>query len=154
MESIKTIVQEDLTATIVCPVCKKSKRLLLADYKYKKHTVRIRCICSKIFLALLEFRRHRRKRVNLKGTYRTFHQDIHREGNMLISNISKGGLMCQVSNYKGLKEGFILSLDYILNDNIGQRTINKRAVICHTHGMTVGCEFMDSDILRLLFSQT
>lgn len=61
---------------------------------------------------------------------------------MLISDISKGGLMCQVVDYKGLEEGCILSLDYSLND-IGQRKINKRAIIRHTHGMTVGCEFIE-----------
>ncbi len=61
---------------------------------------------------------------------------------MLISDISRGGLRCQVSNHKGLEEGNILSLDYSLND-IGQKKINRRAVIRHTNGMTVGCEFVE-----------
>ncbi len=61
---------------------------------------------------------------------------------MLISDISRGGLMCQVSDNKVLEVGHILSLNYILND-IGQRKINKRAIIRHTHGMKVGCEFIE-----------
>jgi len=142
MESVKTHVQKDLTATIVCPACKTSKRLSVAVYKNQNHIVRVRCICSTIFLALLEFRKHRRRRVNLKGTYRTYYQYIHREGKMLISDISEGGLMCQVTDYKGLEEGHILVLDYILND-IAQKKINKQAVIRHTHGMSIGCEFIE-----------
>lgn len=61
---------------------------------------------------------------------------------MLISDISQGGLRCQVSDYKGLEEGNILSLEYTLHD-IGQKKINKRAIIRHTNGSTVGCEFVE-----------
>jgi hypothetical protein len=142
MESVKTFVQEDLTATIDCPVCKTSKRLSVAAFKNKKRTIRVRCICGTTFFALLEFRKERRKRVNLKGTYRTFRQYIHCEGKMLISDISRGGLMCQVTDYRGLEEGQLLKLDYILDD-IGQRKINKLGLIRHKHGMKVGCEFIE-----------
>ncbi|MBT8353553.1 MAG: PilZ domain-containing protein [Desulfofustis sp.] len=141
MESVKVFVQKDLTATVFCPNCRKSKRFSAADFKNKKHTVRVRCICNTKFLALLEFRNDRRRRVNLKGTFRTYRQDIHREGKMLISNISGGGLMCQVSDHAELEEGHILSLDYNL-DNLGQRKISKLAIIRHRHGITVGCEFV------------
>ena len=142
MESVKTYVQEDLTATIDCPVCKKSKRLSVAAFKNKKRTLRVRCICGTTFFTLLDFRKERRKRVNLKGTYRTYRQDIHCEGKMLISDISRGGLMCKVTDYRGLVEGQILKLDYILDD-IRQRKINKMGIIRHTQGMNVGCEFME-----------
>lgn len=141
MKSVEIFVQDDLTATIECPSCKTSKRLSVAVYKNKKRTVKVRCLCRTIFLALLEFRRERRRRVNLKGTYKTYRQYTHCEGKMLISDISKGGLMCQVSDYKGLEEGQILSLDYVLDD-IGQRKINQLGIIRHTHGMKLGCEFI------------
>ena len=141
MESVKVFVHSDLTATIVCPDCSTSKRLSVADYKNKKHTVRVRCICNTKFIALLEFRNDRRRRVNLKGTFKTYRQIIHREGKMLVSNISGGGLMCQVSDHEGLEEGNILSLEYNLDD-LGLRKINKLAIIRHTHGITLGCEFV------------
>lgn len=141
MESVKTFVQEDLTATVACPVCRKAKTVSVAAYKDRNHIIRVRCTCQTIFLALLEFRRDKRRRVNLKGTYRTYRQYVDREGKMLISDISRGGLLCQVSDSKGLEEGQILILDYRLDD-IGKRKINKRAVIRHKHGMSVGCEFM------------
>lgn len=141
MESVKTFVQEDLTAAIACPVCKKAKTVSVAQYKDRNHIIRVRCLCRTIFLALLEFRKDRRRHVNLKGTYRTYRQYVDREGKMLISNISRGGLLCQVSDIRGLEEGQILSLDYQL-DNLAQRKIHKRAVIRHTHGLSVGCEFM------------
>ncbi|MGA7278177.1 MAG: hypothetical protein WBW79_09590 [Desulfocapsaceae bacterium] len=61
---------------------------------------------------------------------------------MLISDLSEGGLMCQVTDYKGLEEGHILTLDYILND-IAQKKIKKQAVIRHRNGMSIGCEFIE-----------
>lgn len=60
---------------------------------------------------------------------------------MLISNISSGGLMCQVSDHEGLEEGSILRLDYNLDD-LGLRKVNKLAIIRHAHGITLGCEFV------------
>ena len=143
MESVKTFVQEDLKAIIDCPVCKTSKRLSVAAFKNKKRTIKVRCFCGATFSALLEFRKERRKRVNLKGTYRTFRQYIPCEGKMLISDISRGGLMCQVTDYRGLEKGQILRLDYILDD-IEQRKINKLGLIRHKHGMKVGCEFIET----------
>jgi hypothetical protein len=141
MKSVKIFIQKDLTAIVVCPDCKKSKRLSVAEFKNKIHTVRVGCNCGAKFLALLEFRNNRRRRVNLKGTFRTYRQDIHREGKMIVSNISGGGLMCQVSDHKGLEQGHILSLNYNLDD-LGLRKINKLAIIRHTHGITIGCEFV------------
>lgn len=142
MDSVKTFVQEDLTATIDCPVCRTSKSLSVAAFKNRKHTVKVRCICETTFFALLEFRKERRKRVNLKGTYSTYRQYVDCEGKMLISDISRGGLRCKVTDHKGLEEGQILRLDYTLDD-IRQRKINKFGVIRHKHGMNVGCEFME-----------
>ena len=141
MESVKVFVQNDLTTAVVCPNCTKSKRLSVSDYKNKKHTLRVRCICSTKFLVLLEFRNDRRRRVNLKGKFKTYRQIIHREGKLLVSNISGGGLMCQVNDHEGLEEGQILSLQYNLDD-LGLRKINKLAIIRHMHGITLGCEFV------------
>lgn len=142
MKAVTIRVQNDSTATVACPVCETSKTLSVALYQNIKHTVRVHCACGTIFLALLEFRRHYRRRINLKGTYRTVHQHHHCSGKMLISDISQGGLKCLVSNYSGLQEGYVLNLDYRLSD-IQQSKISRQAVIRHVHGMTVGCEFME-----------
>lgn len=141
MQNTIAYVHSDSKANISCPSCNKARTLLVSPYKGKKHTVRIRCDCKEVFLALLEFRRHKRRRVTLKGTFSTVHQHLHREGKMIISDISKGGLRCQVSNSAGLEEGYVLNLDYILCD-IGKSKINIKAVIRHIQGVTIGCEFL------------
>jgi hypothetical protein len=142
MQSVKAFVEADATTTIACPACNRSKKVSVAGYKHKKHNLQIRCACHTLFFAHLEFRRHKRRAANLKGNYTTYHQYIHREGKMLISNISRGGLLCQLTNYRGLTAGNILTLEYVLND-IGQRKISKRAIIRHTQGRAVGCEFLE-----------
>ena len=50
--------------------------------------------------------------------------------------------MCQVSDFKGLEEGCILDFKYLKTD-VGQRKLEKRAVVRHVHGFNVGCEFVD-----------
>lgn len=141
MQNTIAFVKSDSMANITCPSCNSSRILLVTPYKDKKHTLRIRCGCKEVFLALLEFRRHKRRRVTLKGTFSTAHQHLQREGQMVISDISKGGIRCQVSNSAGLEEGYVLSLDYKLCD-IGNSEINIKAVIRHIQGMTIGCEFL------------
>ena len=142
MEFLKTFVQDDLTATIACPSCRLSKKLAVARFKETKHTVRVRCGCGVRFLVLLEFRKHRRRPVNLKGTYRTLYMRNRCEGKMLITNLSEGGLMCQVSNYRELHEGCIVNFEYFHDGGI-RRKNSRRAVIRHKNGMTMGCEFLE-----------
>ena len=140
--TVKSNVRDDLSTTIACPICKRSNKFSAAAFKNKKHIVRVRCSCGIIFFAQLEFRKQRRKRVNLKGTYRTHQQYIHCEGKMSVSNLSGGGLKCHVDDYKGLEIGNILKLNYIVND-IGQRQVNKLAIIRNIHGFSIGCEFVE-----------
>lgn len=142
MESVKILVQDGYMASVTCPACKKSIRISVAPYKEKNHIIKLRCTCGGIFLGLLEFRKQRRRLVNLKGTYRTIYQQIVKEGNMLVSDISDGGLKCMVSDEKGLQEGHLLGMEYRLND-IKRSTIKKKGVIRHKSGLSVGCEFIE-----------
>ena len=150
MQTVKTYVHSDGTATITCPVCSNLKRTSVTALKYEKHVLKVRCSCNTVFRVLLDYRSHYRKPVNLSGTYTTRHQYKQCKGLTQITNISTGGLQYRVVGLNRLHPGNILDLDFQLDDKQCS-PIKKQALVRYTHKNVVGCEFIDkSDFDRAL----
>ncbi len=144
MQTVKTHVHSDGTATITCPVCSNLKRISVATFKHEKHVLKVRCSCKTSFRIFLDYRRHYRKSVSLSGTYATLHQYRKCKGLMQITNVSTGGLQYHVVGLNRLFPGCILDLDFQLDDKQCS-SIKKQAMVRHIHDNVVGCEFVEKN---------
>lgn len=144
MQTVKSRVRNDGTITIICPVCNKAKRTSIAIVKHKKNTVKVRCSCKTVFQVQLNYRNHYRKLVSLSGTYETLQQYHDCKGSMTITNLSQGGLQYNISGVKGLEPGYVLILNFQL-DNKQHTSITKHALVRSVHGNVIGCEFLEGE---------
>lgn len=128
------------TATISCPNCGKTKRLPVARYCGRKHTIKVRCSCDTTFLAYLEFRRHYRKSTELQGIYRITSEGGG-GGSVSIHNLSRGGLGFSVSGRHNIRIGQKALVDFVL-DNTKSTRLSKEVEIRAVNDNYIGCEFI------------
>ncbi len=143
----KIYISSENTATLVCPQCDKAQILDVTRYKKKEGTIKIKftfkcrhCYCGtehavdcdgtnckqgNTLIALLERRRHFRKKVNLAG--KIWDED-GTEAAVKILDISKKGMQFKVINPGTYEVGKKLTIAFELDDP--QRSkINKNLVI-------------------------
>jgi hypothetical protein len=144
MQAVNSHVQNDGTITIICPVCNKTKRVLVAIVKYKKNALKVRCSCKIVFRVQLNYRSHYRKLVSLSGTYETLHQYHYCKGHMNITNLSQGGLQYSIAGVNRLEPGYVLILNFQL-DNKQQTPIKKHAMVRSINNNVIGCEFFEQE---------
>ncbi len=137
----KAFVKANDFTTIRCPHCNTVKTAPVGDYRYKHHTLKVRCICSETFVVALDFRKNYRKKTDLSGHYAQ-NAPAHGGGPIHISNISKTGVGFSVSGIHTLEIGQKARLDFIL-DNRKQTQLNKQVTIRSVSGNYIGCEFID-----------
>lgn len=137
----EVFVSNDLTTTLVCPNCSRAKKISVAKYLHIKHTIKVRCTCNTVYNVHLNFRRHYRKQVRLTGTYRTIHQKPASRGAIIINDISPGGLSFAVSGKNKLETGYVLELQFELDDR-DKTALTKQVVVRSINGKLVGCEFI------------
>lgn len=128
------------TATISCPSCGRTKRLTVARYCGRKHTIKVRCNCHTSFLTHLEFRRHYRKVTELQGFYRITSEGGG-GGNASIHNVSRGGLGFTVSGKHNIRIGQKALIDFVL-DNHKSTRLSKEVEIKAVNDNYIGCEFI------------
>ena len=128
------------TATISCPMCGRTKRLTVARYCGRKHTIKVRCNCDTSFLAYLEFRRHYRKPTELQGFYRITSEGGG-GGSASIHNVSRGGLGFTVSGKHNIRIGQKALIDFVL-DNHKSTRLSKEVEIRAVNDNYIGCEFI------------
>ncbi len=135
----KSFVRPDDTAVLTCPHCNKQKVILANSYIGFKRKLKVKCYCKQSFLVLLEFRRQIRKRTVLKGIYSN-HTHKCSSGNLIIKDISLGGLSFTSLDIENFKVGDEFRVDFTLNDE--QLTeIKKDVIVRHIRQRTAGCEF-------------
>jgi hypothetical protein len=122
---VKTYVRPDNSAVLTCPHCGSQKAIPVESFRGRKSTIKIKCACSNIFYADLEFRKKKRKRTNLRGTYINQSQK-NRRGPLIVQNISLGGLAFS-------------SID-IKDFNVGDE-VRKDAIVVEVRTYTIACVF-------------
>ncbi len=91
----------------------------------------------------LEFRKRVRKRTYLRGTY-TNHSKNNSSGNLVIRDISVGGLQFTSLDAQDFRVCDELTVEFALDDE--HRTeINKEVTVRDVRKNSVGCEFERSD---------
>jgi hypothetical protein len=144
MAEVKTFVRGNNTATIICPTCNTVKHISAEPYRHKKHAIKVRCRCGKIFTVLLDFRRHYRKLTNLPGTYSITTAEKAGGGVAYIRNISRSGIGFTVSGRHHMEKGLRVMLEFHLNDR-NQTKLRKEAVIRSINENYIGCQFPQHD---------
>ena len=145
METVKTFVREDDTATIVCPACGIPKNVSVASYKNKTAELKVRCTCNTVFKVALDFRRFYRKSTNLPGRYKTLDPLGHGSGAIHIVNISKGGLGFSVSGINTIEKDYRLEVSFQLDDK-KMTSLQKEVIVQSVEGDFVGCRFSSSEL--------
>jgi len=132
----------DDNAVISCPNCKFTKKIDASKFKDSGKSLKIKCKCGKIFICTIDFRKYYRKKVNLAGEYIVLSNQ--RKGDMLVEDISMGGLGFNNMTPHNLEKGTILEIKFKLDDN--NRTELKRKVkIMLVKGHFSGTEFMEKN---------
>jgi Zn ribbon nucleic-acid-binding protein len=134
-----TYVRPDNTAVITCPHCGRQKTLQALSFKGHKHKLKVKCGCDKVFTANLEFRKKVRKNVNLRGNYIN-HSQKDKTGNIVVRNISLGGLEFTCYDIHDFKVDDELTLTFTLHDE-HMSEISKGAVVKDIRPNSIGCEF-------------
>ncbi|HEB49798.1 MAG TPA: PilZ domain-containing protein [Desulfobulbus sp.] len=142
METVKTYIRQDNTATIICPACNRAKTVSIKGCSGNRHCVKARCSCGEVFMVHLDFRRHYRKQVDLVGTYMTTDPPGMGSGTVRITNISFEGLGFEVPGSHRLRPGQKLEIEFHLDDK--KRTfLKKEAVVRLVEGGYIGCQFIN-----------
>jgi hypothetical protein len=125
---------------IICPDCDYSKNLSVAQFRNKKHLLKIKCKCGHTFRVELEFRKHNRKETDLAGTC-SF--DSARVGGWRVSvlNLSLGGICFEQRGGRNLRVGDRGSLSFTLSDR-KETVVFKKVIVKSISGNRVGCEFI------------
>ncbi len=144
MLKVKAFVRTDGTVTITCPVCKTSKNATVAQFRNKKHTIDVNCICKTPFTVTLDFRMHYRKKVDLPGAYQIVTPAGAGRGAVRIKNISMSGVGFTVTMIGGLEKGQIVELDFKLADRKQTRMVRQARILTIDNGY-LGCQFSDND---------
>lgn len=147
MEARKVLVKENDIAIITCPFCRKSKKLLVTQYKEKhKRDLRIKCTCDNIFSLCLEYRKHPRKSVRLLG--KSVSLPNHRDPqDIIIKNISLGGIgFCPFKSHR-IKKNDRLRVLFELNDACCS-LIKTETTVRSAGRDYIGCEFGDMNSFK------
>jgi Zn ribbon nucleic-acid-binding protein len=140
-ESQKSHVTPDNLATLVCPKCNAAQTISVANFKNKKHELRVKCKCGYVYRLQLEFRRYHRKHTKLDGTYEP---TTGKSGGIVkILNLSIGGARFEVRGVHDIKPGQKGSLVFTLDDR-NATVLAKDVTIRSVEGKEIGCEFADN----------
>ena len=139
----KSYVRADGSAVITCPHCSQQKVILGNAFMGYKHKLKVKCYCGQSFIAHLEFRRHVRKKVVLKGAYSN-HSHKCISGNLIIQDISLSGMAFTSLDIENFKIDDEFTLEFNLNDE-HRSEIRKDVIVRNIRQRIVGCEFERSE---------
>ena len=139
IKRIKTYVRPDNSAVLTCPHCGRQKTVEAGRFKGRRAPLKVKCVCKKIFLADIEFRKKKRKITNLRGSY-VNHSQKNNRGLLTVRNISLNGLEFSSMDHKHFKVDDELTIEFQLDDE--HRTeIRKDAIVFEVRDHTIACQF-------------
>lgn len=149
MDTLEVFVDQEDKALFNCPHCGIMKRASVANFRRKKHSLQVKCLCNQTFAAKLNFRKGYRKPTDLDGFFcrlvdRVRISDAGRmPRNCRIVNLSRGGLGFRHETGVQFAVGDELMIDFRLDDRM-QSHVERKLIVRHVgdHGY-VGCEFSD-----------
>jgi len=146
--TIKAYINEDQTATFVCPECQKPRVANVCKYvERKEHTpLRVRCKCGHQYQAYLEKRKKFRKQANLPGAYKftTITPDkkpAEIAGKMSVIDISFTGIRVKLLKAPRFAIGDKLTVEFTLDD-ANKSVIRKEVIVQNIKDLCAGFEYI------------
>lgn len=136
----KVYVNDSNQATIVCPNCGFGKDLDVTDFKETHKRLKAKCRCGEVFRLMLEFRKHFRKKVRLRGEY--FVQGKAEKGEIVVEDISLGGVRFESLNPHYISREDKVELKFAL-DNPTKTKIRTPVKVKWIIDRNVGGQFFD-----------
>jgi c-di-GMP-binding flagellar brake protein YcgR len=149
--TIKAYINNDQTATFVCPQCQKPRIMDVSKYIVRNTEIKLKvtCGCGHQYVAYLEKRKKFRKQTNLDGIYKYTvttpdHKTTEGIGKLTVVDISLTGLRAKLHSSPRFAVGDKINLEIKLND--ANRTIvRKEVLVQNIHELYVGFEFVFND---------
>jgi len=142
-ESLLTFYPDkDSMAMICCPACGFARKVDALKYRNTNKALTVKCKCGETFKCSVDFRKSYRKRVNLAGEYTILKNQ--KKGEMLVEDISLGGLGFNNMAHHSLENGDVLELKFRLDDPNRSELVRKVSVKI-VKGHFVGTEFMEKN---------
>ncbi len=127
--------------TLVCPHCGLYRPVSVTKVRVLGRPVKARCTCGQSFTVEFERRSLHRKALNLPGSYRKPDATTIGFGDILIEDLSRGGLAFRLVGLGEVQEGDLLDVQFELDDE--ERTpIRARVVVRHILEGKYGCQFV------------
>ena len=139
----KTYVRPDNTAVLTCTHCGIQKVVIADLFMGRKHKIKIKCSCQKVFIVNLEFRDRVRKKVHLRGTYIN-HSQKECSGHLIIQNISVTGLAFNTLDGRDFNVGDELIVELTLDDEY-ETEMRKEVIVMSVGPNSTRCEFVKSE---------
>jgi len=128
---------------IMCLRCGREKTVESSKIMGVSKPVRVKCTCGHAFDVVFEKRSFYRKPTHLPGYY----AKVGEMGNldeMIVVNLSKGGVGLEIVGSKDIREGDVLRVDFKL-DNEPRTPIKTDIVVRAVKGQYVGGQFTRLD---------
>ena len=144
----KAYINNDQTATFVCPECKKPRITDVSKYvaRNAQTKLKVTCSCGHQYVAFLEKRRKFRKQTNLEGVYKYTvktpdNKTFEGAGKMTVTDLSFTGLRIKIPAPPVFAVGDKLNVEFKLND-ANQSLVRKEVIVQNINGRSVGLEFI------------
>ena len=143
----KVYITSKQMATFICPQCKRSKTVSVAQYARMDKVIRVtvRCPCGHAYSTMLEKRKKYRKATNFPASY------IHildgkqmARGLLTVRDLSAGGMKLKISDSHHLTAGDIIQVEFHLDD-ANRTLIRKKVIIRNINGELMGTEFAPTE---------
>lgn len=143
----KVYVNDDQTATFVCPECQKPTVKNVSKYMARNELVNLKvtCSCGHTYSAFLEKRKKFRKQTNLSGIYKYPGTNADKQltettGKLTVTDISFTGLRVRLPLPPRFAVGDKIHVEFTLNDQ-NQSLIRKEVLVRNTSGLYAGLEY-------------
>jgi len=143
--AVKIYVNDDNTATFVCPKCQKTGIKDLTKYLQHKSTPRVkaRCACGHSYEVFLEKRKKFRKETDLLGSYKHTPDNSNlpgHTGSMTVKDISFSGIRIKLQMMPRFKVGDTLYVEFRLDD-AKRSQIKKKVIVKNLKGLSAGLAY-------------
>lgn len=145
---VKVFVNNDNTATLICPNCQKTRIVDVSKYLGPDAPAKLKakCACGNSYGVALEKRRHFRKETELEGIYRYTvsapdGSASEAKGRMKVVNLSKTGMRLKLNSPPPFQLGDRINVEFRLDDK-NKSLINRDVYVQNIKDLFVGAEYV------------
>ena len=145
--TLKVFVNLENRIAFTCPECSRPTSIDIDSLKQKISPLKVRCACKSIFSLDIDYRRYYRKQTSISGTCRSIRPHSSREEEILVVNLSMGGIGFKVTAGWDIEVGHRLELKFQLDDR-KKTSLRKVAEVVYVGEDIIGCRFESHQVFE------